>query len=380
MLLLLIAFCSCRKESPFRKTIITTDFVSEAVATGDVNHDGKKDILAGTSWYEAPDWKRHEIMSGPYAFNPDKDYSHSFASAAADVNHDGWIDWLNVDFPGTTASWFENPGQRTEPWKQHVIFPTLSNESPAFVDLDGDGNLDLVGADSVARQIIWMKGPSGNEMEWKKFAVSDTNAPGTEVFSHGLGVGDVNQDGRKDILVTRGWWEGPLSYTDVSWKFHAADLGDPCAQMYTMDVNGDGLQDVISSSAHLSGIWWHEQIQGGEPGWENHVLSYAFSESHALAMADLNGDGFADMITGKRSLKRNTWRKNPGTHGAPLLFWFEYTTSEPYWTPHQIDDASGAGLNITIDDMNGDGKPDIVIANFKGVFLFENHLTGQKKL
>ena len=47
---------------------------------------------------------------------------------------------------------------------------------------------------------------------------------------------------------------------------------------------------------------------------------------------------------------------------------------KPYWIPHEIDTNSGIGLQVIIEDMNNDLKPDILIGNKKGVFYFENSL------
>ncbi len=381
ILILTTAGNGCYSQSPdsfpaeFKKHVLTHDFISEGVAVGDVNKDGLLDIMTGAYWFEAPDWKRHEISPGK-VFNPDTAYSHSFLNYSMDVNLDGWTDLIVIDFPGTTATWYENPKNAAGYWKKHLIYETVGNESPAFVDVDGDGRVDLLCADSKERQMIWLRAPTvKGATEWEKFTISEKNVPGTDIFSHGLGYGDINHDGRPDVIIKNGWWEGPPDPKQPGWIFHTADLGDDCSQMYVMDVNGDGNPDVVSASAHLSGIWWHEQGKDdqGNPKWENHVISYAFAESHALALADLNGDGYPDMVAGKRNLRRNSWRNNPGTHGPPLLYWFEFTPGkEPYWIPHLIDNESGAGLNIVVRDMNNDGLPDIVIANFKGVFLFEN--------
>ncbi len=370
--------------SGFRKHVITTDFISEGVAVGDVNRDGHKDIMAGGFWFEAPSWIRHEILPAK-TYDKDKDYSHSFINEAMDVNMDGWIDLMVVDFPGKAATWFENPGKAKGYWSQHMISPSVTNESPAFVDMDGDGRLDLLCADPAKRQMVWFRSPNTpTDTAWKKYTISSVNAPATDTFSHGLGYGDINADGYKDVIIPQGWWEGSSKPMDPEWKFHPADLGVDCSQMYVMEISGDSLPDLVSASAHLSGIWWHQQMKGDtgtEPLWMHSVISYAFAESHALAIADFNGDGHADMTTGKRNLKRNSWRRNPGTHGPPLLYWFECTPGkEPYWISHQIDDMSGAGLNINTQDLTNDGKPDIVIANFNGVFLFENILeTNLKK-
>ncbi len=87
-------------------------FRSEGVAAFDVNHDGKIDVVAGDVWYEAPDWKMHEIRNvGKY--DGSKGYSNSFCNFGYDVNGDGWVDLILIGFPGIPASGTRIP--RTSP-------------------------------------------------------------------------------------------------------------------------------------------------------------------------------------------------------------------------------------------------------------------------
>lgn len=87
-------------------------------------------------------------------------------------------------------------------------------------------------------------------------------------------------------------------------------------------------------------------------------------------MADINGDGYPDLITGKRYFAHN--EKDPGALDPAVLYWFEFKAGKtPSWTPHLIDNDSGVGLQVVVKDMNRDGLPDIVICNKKGLFFFE---------
>ncbi len=368
----------------FKKHTLTNDFISEGVAVADVNKDGHNDILAGMFWFEAPSWTRREIDSGR-TFKPETEYSDSFLNFTTDVDGDGWDDLIVIDFPGTSAVWYQNPRNQGGHWKKYLIYDSVGNESPMVADIDNDGKMDLLGGDVTdGGQVVWFKGPSGPEdLAWQRFPISSKGSPGAARFYHGLGFGDVNGDGRSDVIIKDGWFEGPLDPKQPDWPFHPTRISEPCSQMYLLDVNGDGLQDIVSASAHLSGVWWQEQTRDkdGDISFSQHVISYAFAESHAVVLADMNGDGHPDIVTGKRSLiGRNSWKKNPGIHGPPLLYWYEFTPGEePYWIAHLIDDGSGAGLNLTTSDMNNDGRNDIVISNFKGVFLFENLMEGSSR-
>ena len=141
----------------FKKHILDPVFVSEGVAVGDVNRDGKTDVLAGTFWYEAPVWKKHRIHAD--TLNPVKGYSTSFINFSLDVNNDGWIDFISFDQPGAACTWYENPKNKEGIWKGRVILATAGIESPAFVDVDGDGKKDIICNDITLKQVIWLKSP-----------------------------------------------------------------------------------------------------------------------------------------------------------------------------------------------------------------------------
>src|SRR3982750_2302192 len=119
--LLILHTASAQDGSPegspvqFRKHVISSQFVSEGVAVGDVNKDGALDVLAGNYWFEAPTWKRHLLHAD--TLDPVPGYSTSFINFSMDVNNDGWVDLIRFDQPGGTCAWYANPGNGKGLWQ-----------------------------------------------------------------------------------------------------------------------------------------------------------------------------------------------------------------------------------------------------------------------
>ncbi len=93
-------------------------------------------------------------------------------------------------------------------------------------------------------------------------------------------------------------------------------------------------------------------------------------------MADLDGDGDLDLVTGKRYFAHNG--SDPGGHEPLGVYWYELKSGpSPRWTRHAISGAKaiGAGLNIPVIDLDGDGDLDVIVTGkWGGPVWFENLL------
>ncbi len=413
----------------FKKTQLDTIFRSEGVGVGDLDNDGDMDIAGGSQWYEQASepggvsprtWKARPVLAPPKEFDP-KGYSDSFMNYPDDINGDGRLDLVVVDFPGKQTWWFENPGGSSGPpetsppvatgglspnsqphaWPRHEMIPVTNNESPQYLDVNGDGVRELVAGFENGLMGISTR-QSLATAPWKMLAIGAPGSVDIQRFYHGLGIGDIDQDGRNDILVPNGWWKAPDEMATTPWTFNEAKLGGGCSQMYVYDFDGDGDNDVLSASPHDYGIWWHEnegspqpsavsnQPEGKEPEalapgasgqkplaishpptFKTHEIEKSFSETHAVVLADINGDGLPDFVTGKRWWSHGG--HGPGGGEPAVLYWFELKRENgtAAWTRHTIDEDSGVGTAFEVADINGDGWLDFAISNKKGTFVFE---------
>lgn len=388
-LTLLIGFVSAADPASSRQQLSPT-YYSEGANAGDLNKDGKPDVVCGPYWYEGPEFtKAHEIY--PPKPQPLEFYADNFFSWVHDLNRDGWNDVFVVGFPGTPAFVYENPGEKAGHWAKHPVFDSVSNESPHFTQLVGDETPELVCTRNGRFGFATLP-TDGSFSEWKFHSISDQAAP--ERFGHGLGVGDINGDKKLDILTAGGWFEQPATDPEsTTWRFHEAKFTNSYggAEMYAYDVDGDGDNDVITSlAAHDYGLAWYEQdTAGAKPVFREHTIlgktpeqshyGLVFTELHSVALVDMNGDGLKDIVTGKTYWSHH--KQSPMWDAGAVVYWFELKRNREIvdWIPHQIDDESGIGRQVSVADLNGDQRPDIVVGGMKGAHVLRQPATGWKQ-
>jgi hypothetical protein len=344
----------------------------ESAGVFDVNGDGHPDIVSGSYWYEGPEFKTRHLIGDVKRYG---EYYDDFSTIALDVNGDGRLDFITGGWFGNTLRWRENTAKGDGP--EHVIAETGNIETTRAWDVDGDGQIEIV-----------PNTPGGPLIVYK--LQRDAAGRGTGQFTaytlytgnqgHGLGYGDINGDGRGDFVFCNGWLEAPATGDPLTgeWRFHPEfDLGrDASIPVLVVDVNGDGLNDLIVGRSHSYGLDWWEQGRdtSGKRMWKRHPIDPFNSEYHDLMWVDIDGDGQNELVTGKR-YHAHPNEDDPGGNDDIGIYYFKWTGESfakqvvSYGPPGE---GSGCGIHFAVADLRGTGRLDIVAPGKDGLYLFLN--------
>ena len=295
----------------------------------------------------------------------------------ADMDGDGDLDIVSTNnvhpfLYVSEVAWYQNNLNTGGGWKKFIIAPatednatnTTNANGVVVADIDGDGNPDVVvGTGMVTKQagtVYWFKAPKDPTQEnWQRFQVE----PATDMSFMKMYTMDVNNDGKPDIIA--GTNQGTFVYINpgnpaqdgAQWERQLLAEGTGSSN-YLADMDCNRKLDIVNSQLGASpdyqgNISWLEPVyKGGVVSFERTMIDDNLFKAFDVNVMDVNGDYRKDVVVSIFQKKELYWYEAPARTGDP-------------WTKHTISDTF-AGTDLYTGDINGDRKSELVAS---GLFM-----------
>lgn len=276
-----------------------------------------------------------------------------YSMDCVDINGDGYIDILCTDKGQDDIIWWENVNGYGEDWVMRSVDGGFDGADIVnSADINGDGYMDVIGAAMNEYYVPWWENVDGTGTIWTEHSIA-TGLLGISAVASS----DVNDDGYMDVFIATyhsydneiTWWEN-VNGLGLSWIEHSVGEYGPSVQsVCSEDVNGDGYTDVIGASNFYKEINWWENVDGSGSSWTKHQVCSDFTGAYSVSTADINGDGYSDILGASLA-------------NSYIIWWENVDGSGTDWIEHTVGRSLGVHWSVDSADINGDGYMDVVTA------------------